>query len=113
MIGHLRSARRGTFGAFILSRESPAPSLWIQFNGEVAYVHYFPDGVESHPGFQPTGMTPQNCKGSVRFLQTAGSEADGFEAPASTLVAAEDAYIAATQFFERPGLPSHIRWLEL
>ena len=74
LLARLRSVRRGRYGAFFLYHVVRHPFLSIQFNGDIAYLHYFPS--ENHPGFQPRGVTPENCSEHVHFLQTDGGEAD-------------------------------------
>jgi hypothetical protein len=113
LIDRLRSVRKGRYGAFFLSHDDSGPSLSIHINGGVAYVHFFPDNLGRHPGFQPVGMSPIDCEESVHFLQTDGGEADSLTMPKQTLVSLEVAYRAATEFLNSPVLPASIRWLEL
>jgi hypothetical protein len=109
----LHTVRRGVYGAFILSHEEAGSSLWVHINGNVAYLHYFPDAQGRHPGYQAAGMTPEGCDEPVWFLQVNGTQADGFEMPASALVAVEVSYDAAREFFLSPGLPHSVSWFEL
>lgn len=111
LLSRLRSVRRGEYGAFFLYHTIAHPALSIQFNGDIAYLHYFP--ADDHPGYHPRDMTPDGCAGDVRFLQTNGSEADSFDMPFNTLVSADVAYIAAVEFFRSAKLPRSVSWFEL
>jgi hypothetical protein len=112
VIHRLRSVRKDGYGAAILSHGGQA-SLWIHINREIAYLHFFPDNTGGHPGFQPTGMSPEDCDERVQFLQTDAGEADSFAVPCSTLVPVAVAYEAAKEFLRNPVLPPSISWLEL
>jgi hypothetical protein len=111
LLARLRTVRRGLYGAFFLYHEHPHPMLSVQFNGDVAYLHFFPS--DDHPGYQPCRMTPDGCDGDVHFLQTNGTEADSFDMPNDTLVSADDAYVAAAEFFRSADLPPSVSWFEL
>jgi hypothetical protein len=79
LIHRLRSARRGKYGAIILrhdGRDNNQPSLYIHINGDLAYLHYFPDNQGQHPGFQAKGMMAGDCEEDVRFLMTSGMSLD-------------------------------------
>jgi hypothetical protein len=108
----LRSVRRGDYGAAILSHDDRV-SLWIHINNSFAYLHFFPDNTGRHLGFQPTGMSPENCDKDVHFLQIDGGEADSITMPCSTVVPVAVAYIAAREFLHDPVLPPSILWSEL
>jgi hypothetical protein len=105
--------RQGSYGAFHFSHAEPYPWLAVLINGSVAYIHYFP--TEGHAGFQsvavpaPTGDSQQ----TVHFLQAGDCEADGFDMPAYTTVAADLGLAAARQFLHTRSLPKCIRWEEL
>ncbi len=109
----LRSVRRGEFGAFILTHNRKGASLWIHLNGDVAYLHYFPDGEGKHPGYQVAALSSAEHDEPVRLLQVYGGKADGFAMPPELLVPAEVAYQAAREFLRSPSLPLSIRWHEL
>ena len=113
LLDRLRSGRRGSYGAFVLSHEDGGPFFHIHINGELAYLHYLPDYSGASAGFQASGMSPPDCPTDVHFLQIDGSEADSITMPAGTLVGVEKAYQAAKEFLQRPQLPSSITWLEL
>ncbi len=108
----LRTVRKGDYGAAVLSHDGQV-SLWIHINKDVAYLHFFRDNAGRHPGYQPTGMSPENCDEDVHFLQTDGGEADSITMPYSTLVPVAIAYEAAKEFLHDPVLPPSISWFEL
>ena len=109
----LRTHRRGDFGAFILAHRDEGSSFWVLINQDIAYLHFFITMDGSHPGYQPTGMTPKGCPATVHFLQTSGSEADSFDMVAEALVSVEAAYVAAREYFSSDELPHSVSWLEL
>jgi hypothetical protein len=118
LLSLLKSERLESIGAFILERANQE-SLWVHINGDVAYLHYFPNADQippefggSHPGYQATDMMPQGLVGPVWFEQPPGP-GGGFEMPAETLVSVEAAYQAAAEFFHSPGLPPSITWSAL
>ena len=111
LISRLQTVRRGEYGAFFLYHEELFPMLSIQFNGDLAYLHYFPS--EDHPGYQPCRMTPDDCESDVHFIQLDGDEANSFDMPRETLVSVEAAYAAATAFLHKTALPASVSWLEL
>ena len=116
LIHRLRSVRKENYGAIILSHDggdNDRPSLYIHINGDVAYLHYFPDNQGLHPGFQAKGMVPRDCEEEVHFLMTTGTEADSITMPRETLVPVEAAYKAAEEFLRKPALPPSVSWLEL
>ncbi len=113
LLNRLRSARQGSFGAFVLSHDDAGPALWGHINGDVAYLHFFPDQSGGHPGFQPVMKSPPSCGDRVRFLQIDGSEADSFDMPRGTLIDLETAYKAAGEFLRNPSLPTSVNWIEL
>ena len=107
----LRATRRGDFGAFILWHADGGPSLWIHVNKDRAYLHFFPDRSGDHPGFQSSGG-PTNGD-DIRFLQTDGSDADSITVPRSAVIPVQEAYAAASEFWQKNERPRSIRWLEL
>ena len=116
LIHRLRSVRRGKYAAIILchdGRDNNQPSLYIHINGDLAYLHYFPDNQRQHPGFQAKGMMAGDCEDEVRFLMTSGTEADSITMPRETLVPVEAAYKAAEEFLRKPALPPSVSWSEL
>ena len=111
LLTRLKSVRRGNYGAFELSHENDFPALFVEFNRNIAYMHYFP--AEEHPGYQPKDMTPDGCPNVVHFLPIKGSEADSIDMPDYALVSAETAYAVAVEFFRSPDLPRSVSWFEL
>ena len=111
LLTRLRTVRRGDYGAFFLYHTEPHPTLSVQFNRDIAYLHYFPS--DDHPGYQPCQMTPDGCDGDVHFLQTDGSEANSFDVSSDALVSADVAYIAAIEFLRSAELPPSVSWFEL
>jgi len=107
----IRSVRNGEFGAFSLFHETPYPWLSIHINGNMAYIHYVHK--PNYAGFQPTEMTPKECKSNVFFLQITGIVADGFEMANEVLVSLDDAVIVAKEFFNHKNRPIFIKWVEL
>ena len=41
------------YGAFMIYTTVGEPELWLHFNDDIAYPHYFPTSDGSHPGWQP------------------------------------------------------------
>ena len=115
LLARLRSVRRGSFGAFILSHAADGASLWVHLNGHVAYIHYFPPGARSHAGFQPLDgpFTSTSPDEEIRFVQVDGSEADGFSMAPEFLVPANVAYAVVREFLWNSALPDSIVWQEL
>lgn len=109
----LRSARKGSDGAFVLSHERDGPSLWLHLNGGVAYLHYFPNNEGKHPGYQATGMSPPDCAQEVRFKIVGGFEGDAIIMPRGTLVPTAVAFQAAKEFLHNAALPKSVSWIEL
>ena len=112
LLTKLRGSRRDGFGAFQLFGENQT-SLEIGFNGDQAFLYFFPDSDGVHAGYEPVGMTPPNCPLTVFVYQTSGEKADGFEIPSEHIVSADIAYSAATEYFEQQALPPSVRWFEL
>lgn len=108
----LKTLRKDKYGAFVLSRQEDGPSLWINVNNNIAYIHYFTTLDGSHPGFQPADMNSADFPESVHFWGLDG-ESDSFDMPNSTLVPVELAYLAAKEYFEHEGRPKSIQWFEL
>jgi hypothetical protein len=113
LVAHLASVRRGPYGAFILSHTDDGPSLWVHINGDVAYLHFFPDNSGDHAGFQATDMTPPKCDEEVHFLQTDGGEGASFDMWRGALVPVVVAYEAASEFLAAPARPPRVIWAEL
>lgn len=113
LIARLRSVRKGPYGTFVLWHDETGPSFWVHINNDVAYLHFFRDQKYDHPGFQPTGMAPEDRSDGVHFVYINGSEADGYTMPPQTLVSVDAAYKAATEFLKEPVLPASISWFEL
>jgi hypothetical protein len=113
LLARLTSIRKGNYGAFILSHDEDGPSLSLHINGDIAYLHYFPSQTFRHPGFQASGMAPEKCEDSVRFVQVGGERADDITMPRHTLVSIDTAYKAALEFQGQSGKPRSIEWVEL
>ena len=111
LVARLHSVRRGPYGVFHIQRAEAFPYISLHFNGDLAYVHYFP--ADDHPGYQPTSMTPPNCPGDVHFLNIDGDEAGAIDMPASTVVSTESAIQAVREFAASSFLPPSIAWVEL
>ena len=107
----LRSVRNGTHGVCYIAGDANYPYVAVHFNGDVAYLHYFPS--DDHPGFQPFGMTPANCADSVHFLNIDGLDGGAFDMPASTLVDANTAVSAVLEFVANQVMPESVNWFEL
>src|SRR5262245_63233706 len=87
LLNRLRSVRKGAYGAFILSHDDVAPSLWIHINANVAYLPFLLESQStSHPGFQAWGMFPVGCEDGVNFVQIDGGEGASITMPKQTLV---------------------------
>lgn len=103
----LRNSRNGDFGEFWLGEKNGTfPALAIHTHGNLAYVHFFP--ADRHPGFQSIGEV--NSGDEVIFKQAGQGE---FSMPRAFVVAIEQAYEAAAEFFTTLQLPSCIQWTEL
>jgi hypothetical protein len=111
LLARLRSVRRGADGAFLLSHGGPE-SLAVHFNGEAAYLYFFPDRDGQHAGFAPYGIWPGERR-NVRFLLTDGTEASSINVPWWQLVPVDVVYRAAVEFLHSPSLPASVSWLEL
>jgi hypothetical protein len=111
LLARLRSDRRGSDGAFILSHGGDE-SLWLFIHGDDAFLWFLPDRDGKHPGFVPDGMWGSERRG-VRFLQTSGTLADAIEVPGWQLVPVEAAYRAAVEYLHSPERPASVSWFEL
>jgi hypothetical protein len=85
----------------------------IHINGDIAHLHYFPDGNGEHPGYIPTKESGIDCKEDIRFLLVGGDEGSAIYPASECLVSLRTAYRAAAEFFGDPGLPPSVSWLEL
>ena len=111
LLARLREARHGEFGHFILQHVDGGPSLWVEINGEVAYVHYFPNDPGDHAGFHAEGMTPTECDEFVTMCLP-GGQRDPVKREQLVPVAA--AYRAALEFMRNPAEPPPaVTWAEL
>src|SRR5262245_40517683 len=97
LVARLERVRSGPFGAFILCHCDGGPSLWIRINNELAYLHYFPDGTGSHPGFQPLHSKYCLRAEKVKFILTDGG-LDPITMTRDHLVATNMAYVVAKEF---------------
>lgn len=119
LVRRLHGAKKGAYGAYMLSRGNDAasfedgPFMYVHTAGDLGYVHYFKGGEESHAGFQPAAHEPITTDNVVRFLQTDGNEANVIEVPAEIVITAEQARQAAVEFYRNPGLPPSVTWFEL
>ena len=109
----LREVRQGYYVAFILTHESPYPSLWIHMNRDFAFLHWFLDPDEDHAGFNSTNMAPAGCTDQIFFLQLGAVVPDGFEVPNEFVVSLPAAVKAAKEFLDTKRMPACITWLEL
>jgi hypothetical protein len=112
LLSRLRNVRKGKYGAFILEHDEVGPSLFVHINGELAYLHYFPDNSGQSAGCQSTGMTPPGCPETVLFVQTDGSEGSGsaIEVLDYNVCTVDVAYQAAGEFYREPRLPRCVEW---
>jgi hypothetical protein len=112
VLARLRSVRRGTHGAFVLSHGGEE-SLYIHINRDAAFLCFFPlDRSGGHPGFVPDHMWPAtHC--DVDFLLVGGDEADSITVPWDQLVPVDIAYRAAVEFLRSPTRPRSVKWFEL
>jgi len=104
----LQLVRSGEYGAFLLHHDKDYPALALHFNGDIAYLHYYP--AQRHSGYQAQDMAPQGVAKNMRFLQVDGDEANSFQMPDYTLVSDETAYATAVEFFRRSEIPLSISW---
>lgn len=111
LLAHLRSVRRGHYGAFILSHGGNE-SLWVHINGDAAFLWYLPDRDSKHPGFVPDGMWEREHH-NVRFLQTSAIEADAINVGWWQLLPVDAAYRAAAEYLHSSSLPASVSWFEL
>ena len=104
------------YEAFVICSADGDPQLWIKFNQEIAYPHYFHTTDGSHPGYQPKSEDrPEHSAlpRTVTFLQVGASWADRIEVPRETTVSKRTAIVIAKEFIETQQLPKCILWLEL
>jgi len=101
----LRESRTGVFGEFWIG-EKDQPTLAIHTNGDLAYLHYFPE--HGHPGFQAVGDV--NLEGEVLFKMA--GQAD-FTMRRAVVVSVDQAYQAAAEFFTSRSMLGCIKWSEL
>ena len=104
------------YEAFVISGTMGEPELWVQFSGDVAYLHYFPTTDGSHPGFQPMSKDKpvhNTTPDMAIFLQVGGVWADRIEMPRETTLTRARAITAAKEFLESQNLPGCISWFEL
>jgi hypothetical protein len=111
LLARLRSARRGSDGAFVL-HHGGEESLWVHVNGDAAFLCFFPDRNGGHPGFVPDKLWLGERR-EVRFRLVGGSEGDRITVPWWQLVPPEVAYRAAVEFLHSPALPRSVSWFEL
>jgi hypothetical protein len=97
--------------AFWLSHGSNEfPAINIMVNGDLAYVHYFPEA--HHPGFASVGTVPSLKSGrDTDFFLSNSNEPLGIMNEA--VVCFSDALKAAQEFAIFPALPKSIQWSEL
>jgi hypothetical protein len=118
---HLESMLLGSpelhgYGAVMLCTVAGEPELWLHFNKNAVYLHYFPGSDGSHPGWQPESEPRpehESLPPVVEFLQIGGSLADRIEVPRETTVSKKRAIAAAKEFLACQQLPPSIRWFEL
>src|SRR5207237_278871 len=83
LIERLQSTRRGVFGAAILASENGGPLLFVHLNGDLAYLHLFPDATYESAGAQPIEMTPAGCPEMVQLFRPGEPDRS---APSSSVV---------------------------
>jgi|APTNR8051073442_1049403.scaffolds.fasta_scaffold06895_2 hypothetical protein len=104
------------YGAFMIYTAVGEPELWLHFNDDIAYPHYFPTSDGSHPGWQPESEErPEhvNLPETIIFLQVGAIMADRIEMPRETTVSKRKAIAAAKEFLMDQQLPPSISWFEL
>jgi hypothetical protein len=110
LIARLRSVRRGAYGAFLLSHADEYPYMSVHFNGDLAYIGYYPS--EGHPPYVPSGMSPVDSDDDVRFALVGGTAADDIYACAQEVIPDSLAIRAACQFLASDAPPDSIKWQE-
>lgn len=113
----LISIRRGSYGAFVLMHEKGGPSLSIQINKTVAYLHFFPKpDYLQHAGYYAIGTPLPDLKRDVRFRvlpQWVEQVGDAhLVIPHDRLVSVPAAVVAAKQFFKSSQRPDCVTWQE-
>ena len=113
--GEIEVALRKRYGAgrnaFWLSHGiKEFPSINILMNGDLAYVHYFPEA--HHPGFASIGMLSDLRSGEdTDFYLSSSNEPLGIMNQA--VIRSADALKVAQEFAISPALPKSIQWSEL
>jgi hypothetical protein len=101
-------AGRNSFWLFHGGNKFPAINIMV--NGDLAYIHYFPE--ERHPGFGSVGMLPGLRSGEeTDFFLSSSDEPLGVMNEA--VVRFSDALQVAREFAISPALPKPIQWSEL
>ena len=93
--------------AFWITGEEPFPALAILVRGELASVHFFPH--DGHAGFQSRGTAPSQHP--VTFC--CGSPTELIQVPSESVVAFDDARLAAHEVLSSFAMPQSLRWFEL
>ena len=109
LIERLRTVRRGPYGAFVLQHASDYPYMSVHVNDDLAYIGFFPSAESL---FVPSGMSPLEDAGEIRFVLVGGDAADDIYACAEDVVPFSLAVRAACQFLMTVGLPDSITWQE-
>jgi hypothetical protein len=86
------------------------PAINIMVNGELAYVHYFPE--ERHPGYASVGNLSHLPRGGItNFFHDPGSEP--FDILNEAVVPFSEALKVAQEFAVSKDLPKCISWNSL
>jgi hypothetical protein len=86
------------------------PMINIMINGDLAYVHYFPE--DRHPGYASAGALPQlPPDGITHFFQHPTDEP--FDIMNNAVVRASEALKVAQEFAVSKGMPKCIPWRSL
>jgi hypothetical protein len=86
------------------------PAINIMVNGDLAYVHYFPE--DRHPGFASVGTVPSLRPGGDTIFFPDDTD-DTFDIVNEAVVRFSDALKVAQEFAISPALPKSIQWSEL
>jgi hypothetical protein len=107
----LRKRHGAGCNAFWLTHgNKKSPAINIMVKGDLAYVHYFPEG--RHPGFASVGTVSSLISGGDTIFYPDDTD-DTFEIVNEAVVRFSDALKVAQEFAVSPALPKSIQWSEL
>ena len=86
------------------------PAINIMVNGDLAYVHYFPN--DNHPGFASVGNLPGLRVGEFSEFFPEQSN-DSFDIMNEAVIPFSDALKVAQEFASSPTMPKCIGWNSL